>query len=83
MHTGPIPESDGTLTPADAKLWPCRKCRQQAATCEKWESSDGAFTDYKYTCTKCGSTCHSASTVNVCPTCQEPKLKEVEGGKTH
>lgn len=30
-----------------------------------------------YTCTKCGSTCHSAGKVNVCPTCQEPRPKDV------
>jgi hypothetical protein len=52
MHTGPVPgKFDG-----DAKLvaWPCKKCGNEQTEERSWESSDGAYDDYKYTCPKCG-----------------------------
>ena len=55
MHTGPIPESAGTLTGEQpAKLHQCRNCLEPAATMERWDSSCGGYTDYKFTCARCG-----------------------------
>jgi len=55
-HTGPIPDSAGTFSPAEQTTVPCRKCNQQTVVAQKWESNDGAYEDYRYTCTdkKCG-----------------------------
>lgn len=54
MHTGPMPESAGTFSAPEAKLYECSKCHEVAATCQEWESSCGGYEDYKYKCTKCG-----------------------------
>lgn len=54
MHTGPMPESAGTLSTAEAPLYECRKCREKKAQCQTWDSSCGGYTDYKYTCLGCG-----------------------------
>jgi hypothetical protein len=32
----------------------CRACRGSNVQVEVWESSDGAFEDYHFTCTECG-----------------------------
>lgn len=53
MHTGPIPESAGTFDEPAVSERPCPKCGGKV-TCETWDSNDGAYTDYKYTCTTCG-----------------------------
>ena len=48
-HTGPMPESAGEFTATERGI-KCHKCGQPTAKCETWESSDGAYEDYKYTC---------------------------------
>lgn len=54
-HTGPMPESAGEFNQwiacSDTK---CRKCRSTNVHYRLWESSDGAFEDYKYECLDCG-----------------------------
>ena len=32
----------------------CRRCDEPAVTVQRWESSCGGYTDYKYTCEACG-----------------------------
>ncbi len=44
-------EHEGTLSPPEEKLYTCRQCGRQTATCQEWESSCGGYEDYKYTCT--------------------------------
>lgn len=34
---------------------PCRVCNKQTVTYKIWESSDGAYEDYKYMCKSCGA----------------------------
>jgi transposase-like protein len=33
---------------------PCRDCGQHTVTVQPWDSSDEAFTDYRYECQSCG-----------------------------
>ncbi len=54
MHTGPMPETAGELQGAQKTDDKCRKCGAQQVTYRVWESSDGAYEDYKYTCGACG-----------------------------
>lgn len=56
MHTGPLPNSAGTFSPPDERLYECIKCKKETAKRETWESNDGAYTDERYTCTdkNCG-----------------------------
>lgn len=56
-HMKHMNDSDGTFSKnilvSDHK---CSNCNQVGGvTVQKWESSDGAYEDYKYTCT-CGHT---------------------------
>lgn len=51
MHTEPMPESAGTLTPTNDGHHHCYGCGKSTAKCESWNSSCGGYTDYKYTCT--------------------------------
>jgi hypothetical protein len=34
----------------------CPNCIRRSVECSKWESSDGAYEDYKYRCYLCGHT---------------------------
>lgn len=56
MHTQPMSESDGTFDEPKKTDRECRKCGVHAVTYETWDSSDGGYTDYKYTCGACGHT---------------------------
>ena len=52
MHTGPVP---GDFTESGRMVdVPCRKCPAAQVHEREWDSSDGAYTDWKYTCTACG-----------------------------
>jgi hypothetical protein len=54
-HTGPMPESSGELADTGTVNRFCDTCATGTMHREqKWESSDGAYEDYKYTCTICG-----------------------------
>jgi len=55
-HTGPIAENAGTFDAPQATQCHCRACDEQTVTVQTWDSNDGAFTDYKYTCSSCGHT---------------------------
>jgi hypothetical protein len=57
MHFGPMPESAGEFTKSSQRGdLACRKCKVVGqVTCQTWESSDGAYEDYKYTCGACGA----------------------------
>lgn len=54
MHTGAIPDSAGEFSPKQKSDRACHKCCTKKVEYEAWDSSDGAYTDYKYTCTSCG-----------------------------
>lgn len=53
-HMGPMSESEGEFSFTHATNTPCRKCGGHNVTYRIWESSDGAYEDYKYTCADCG-----------------------------
>lgn len=42
-----------TSEPARSERTPCRKCGGSNVWYRVWESSDGAFEDYHYTCNDC------------------------------
>lgn len=53
-HKGPVPgEFKGpNERPTDVT---CRRCKRAGVVVvRKWESDDGAYDDYEYTCTACG-----------------------------
>jgi hypothetical protein len=55
-HMNPMPESAGTFTKESVVQTFCR--REQAMLDHRvqvWESNDGAYEDYKYTCLSCGT----------------------------
>jgi len=52
-HSGPLPESAGTFQDLHEDPAECPKCKQKTLVCKSWDSSDGAYTDYKYSC-PCG-----------------------------
>lgn len=54
-HTGPVPTSDGKLNEPYDSGCKCPKCGDPMK-CQTWESSDGAYEDYRYTCTN--KDCH-------------------------
>lgn len=54
MHTGPMPESDGTFNGYRKSGRPCRECGAMEVYFRVWESSDGAYEDEKYECRHCG-----------------------------
>jgi hypothetical protein len=45
---------EGEFKPIETCVTPCRKCGKENVRCESWESSDGAYEDYRYTCADCG-----------------------------
>ena len=55
MHTGPMSESQGKFDEPKETGRKCPECGGRM-TCQTWESSDGAYEDYKYKCAdpKCG-----------------------------
>lgn len=56
-HIGkPIRESDGKFSAPTETDVMCPNCGRGSVTCETWDSHDGAYEDYKYTChaTGCG-----------------------------
>jgi DNA-directed RNA polymerase subunit M/transcription elongation factor TFIIS len=55
-HINPMPENAGDFTPGCNEKHTCLKCKKKEVVCQKWESSDGAYEDYKYNCTACGHT---------------------------
>ena len=48
-HTREMGEHEGEFTACQNTSRKCGKCGGPMA-CQTWESSDGAFEDYKYTC---------------------------------
>lgn len=57
-HTGPMHEADGEFTKIGFEVRPCAGQCAPAHTdhqCATWESNDGAYEDYRYTCTVCGA----------------------------
>jgi hypothetical protein len=55
-HTGPMHESDGTLSAALPTSRFCKKCDKYTDHTEQmWESSCGGYEDYKYVCAVCGA----------------------------
>lgn len=54
-HNRVMDDSEGTFDPPQSTAAKCRKCGQQTVTVQSWDSNDGAYTDYKYTCA-CGHT---------------------------
>lgn len=53
-HTRKLNESEGEFTETVHTLQKCRSCKGQNVTCRTWESSDGAYEDYRYDCADCG-----------------------------
>lgn len=49
----PVEESDGALQSPQPSTTLCPKCQHGNVTYQVWESSDGAYEDYKYTCPTC------------------------------
>ena len=47
-------ESEGTFRPTEQSAKLCDECGGSNVTYRIWESSDGAYEDYKYTCHGCG-----------------------------
>lgn len=56
-HFGPMPDSAGEFTQESAMyIRHCNKCNlERPHTCERWESSCGGYTDYRYSCVVCGT----------------------------
>lgn len=52
-HTKPMADSEGTFSDEHQSERPCREC-SGLVTYHTWDSSCGAYTDYRYTCTECG-----------------------------
>ena len=53
MHTKPMSESRGAFTSEALSTRGCKKCGGKVKR-EIWESGDGAYEDYKFTCLSCG-----------------------------
>lgn len=53
-HTGPLCDSDGTFGSEQSTNEPCRQCRARTVTACLWESNDGAYEDWRFTCLLCG-----------------------------
>lgn len=47
-------EFEGDLSAARLTPHICKKCNNKTVFAQEWESSDGGYTDYKYTCKTCG-----------------------------
>jgi hypothetical protein len=55
-HIGEIPESDGELSRATLVSRPCKPCGKITRhTRQTWESNDGAYEDFKFTCQTCSA----------------------------
>lgn len=52
----PMAESEGVLGVEEKTTTRCRNrnCDSTDVVCQKWDSSDGGYTDWKYTCRACG-----------------------------
>lgn len=56
-HTKPMADSEGTFENwRNAVNCQCPKCKKHNVLYREWESSDGAYEDYRYKCqtTGCG-----------------------------
>lgn len=53
-HMRQMAESEGDLGKAQATERSCPSCKTQTMTVQEWESSDGGWVDFKYTCSTCG-----------------------------
>lgn len=54
-HFDSLPESAGDFTSTSAVEYFCGKCKAKTPhSVQTWESKDGAYVDYKYTCQPCG-----------------------------
>lgn len=49
-------DAEGTLSDGCNEPHQCRRCGLMTAKCQSWESSDGGYEDWKYTCQRpeCG-----------------------------
>jgi hypothetical protein len=57
-HFGEMKESDGDFTHEQVMEYFCGRCKARTAqTVKTWESKDGGYVDYKYTCNTCGKVC--------------------------
>lgn len=54
MHLHVMREDSGDLNAATKTDTPCRQCGKVEVTVQTWESHDGAYEDYKFTCGACG-----------------------------
>jgi len=54
MRTGPMSESEGTLSGWGMSIRPCPYCGSDQHRYKIWESNDGAYEDEKHECMKCG-----------------------------
>lgn len=53
-HTGPMHESEGEFTLREVDQRYCSTCKKITGhAAERWESKDGAYVDWKYTCLTC------------------------------
>ena len=43
-------ESEGEFSHTEQSARPCRQCGSRQVKCQTWESNDGAYEDYRYTC---------------------------------
>ena len=50
----PMNDAEGTFSKEESCDRICNKCGAREMVYEKWDSSCGGYTDYKYTCKKCG-----------------------------
>lgn len=48
-------DQKGNLTSNVYSDTECRVCHKQTVKYQVWESSDGAYDDYKFTCMNCGA----------------------------
>lgn len=53
-HMHPMSESEGEFTHTEHNAGQCGQCGSHQVKCQTWESSDGAYEDYKFTCEDCG-----------------------------
>jgi hypothetical protein len=52
----PMKESEGDFTTVGDTVRECRGCKQRTThTVQQWDSHDGAYEDFKYTCIVCGA----------------------------
>lgn len=54
MHTKPMAEHEGDLSDPQPSETSCPRCKGSSVTYQLWESKDGAYEDFKYTCGGCG-----------------------------